>query len=828
MVFRRMGRGLLVAALFFLCAFALFRYGSAPAVGAESPAGNGGQLQMLGANGQPAGFCALKHTDVRADISGYVGRVHVRQTFQNPSDHKIEAVYTFPLPHDSAVDDMTMTIGERRIVGVVKEKEEARHVYEAAKSQGKVAGLLDQERPNIFTQSVANIEPGIEIVVDISYVETLKLEDGVYEWVFPMTVGPRYNGASVSDAGKISPPQAVPGTRAGHDVSLQVHLDTGAGLADIASPSHKIQAEPDGAGQATVTLLNGTAIPNKDFILHYRSATDQISDSFLTYEDARGKYFTLALQPPRRIAPSQTVPKEMIFVIDQTGSQAGWPLEKAKETMRYCLQNLNPGDTFNLIGFNTDVFPCFPKPVPATPETLAKALKFLEPIQGDGGTDILKSVQYALKFPDDPERLRVVCYMTDGYVGKDFEILDYIAKNRGRARMFPFGVGQSVNRFLIDGMARTGNGESDYVTLTESGEEAAKKFYARVQAPVLTNIAVDWGTLPVADVYPKAIPDLFDGRPIMIHGRLTGPSEGTITLSGIAGDGLFSRAIPVTPADESPNHDALPSLWARAKVADLMSQDMAGLQNGSIAPEIKDQIIQTGVAYHLMTQFTSFVAVEEDRVTTGGPAQKSVVPVEIPEGVDASKVFVGGMTPAASAPAGATSAFSSRPGDPLISIDAPPDARRVVALMPGGEIKPLIFNLDSRRWEARFDIPGYAPEGDYAITAIFILADGQRKSLTLHYRVNMTAPKGKGWADLLAGDTPQVRLELEADADTARVAALLPWGERLELTPAGKKPGLFTGRITLPTAFRGVASEVTYIVTNQSHNRTTITVDMSR
>ena len=238
--------------------------------------------------------------------------------------------------------------------------------------------------------------------------------------------------------------------------------------------------------------------------------------------------------------------------------------------------------------------------------------------------------------PTDPHRLRIVCYMTDGYVGNDFEILDYIQKNRGQARMFPFGIGNCVNRFLIDNMAREGGGEPEYVTLAADGDAAATRFYDRVHNPVLTNISIDWGTLPVADVYPKIVPDLFDAKPIMVQGRLTGPAQGTIILHGITAEGPFERRMDVTPTDTADQHDALPSLWARAKVDDLMHQDLQGLQNGTISDDLKKQITDLGVQYHLMTQYTSFVAIDQNAVTQAGPAQTVDVPVEMPDGVSYS------------------------------------------------------------------------------------------------------------------------------------------------------------------------------------------------
>lgn len=789
----------------------------------------GGQLEMLDDQGNALGICPLKHTDVQAEISGYVGRIHVRQTFHNPSRQKIEAVYVFPLPHDSAVDDMTLTVGNRKIVGIVRPKEEARQIYEQAKQAGHVASLLDQERPNIFTQSVANIEPGAEIVVDISYVETLKYEDGVFEWNFPMVVGPRYLGGSalgsgpVADAAKISPPITPEGTRTGHDISLAVHIDAGMPLYDVKSTLHDINVQADSPTSTTVTLKNENEIPNRDFILHYRLATQQVQEALLTHADSRGSYFTLVLQPPRRVAPAQAVPKEMVFVIDQTGSQEGWPIEKAKETMRHCIQNLNPGDTFQLIGFNTDLYPCFPHAVPATPGSVQKALDYLAPLQGAGGTDILKAANYALGMPADPNRLRVVCFMTDGYVGDEWEILDFVQKNRGRARMFPFGVGNSVNRFLIDGMAREGGGEPEYVTLQTPGDEAANRFYERVHNPVLTNIQVDWGTLPVADVYPKVIPDLFSAKPIMIQGRLTGPARGTIILHGMTAAGPFVRRMNVEPTDVQDHHEALPSLWARAKIEDLMHQDLRGLQRGQFPEEVKKAITDLGVSYRLMTQFTSFVAVDESAVTRGGPSTKIDVPIEMASGVSYHGAGNGGAYRVA-----AGQQFAGRAGDPLLTVEAPRDAAQVIALMPGGDVKRLAYDAQSGRWEAHFDIPMSAAEGDYAVTVIIVRRDGTRSRLTLHYRVDLTAPLGTGMARLDGGTAPTLRLKLTAEEGTARVSALLPWGDKIDLRPSDTEKDVFEASAPVPSASVGTTPKVTFVLTDRAHNRTAITVDLSK
>jgi Ca-activated chloride channel family protein len=627
---------------------------SPPGTAGENPSPPGGELKILGPDGEQVGICPLKHTEVEADVVGFVSRVRVRQTFHNPLDKKIEAVYVFPLPQDAAVDEMTMTVGERRIVGQIKPREEAREVYEAAKTAGHVASLLDQERPNIFTQSVANIEPGVQVVIEISYVETLKYEEGVFEFMFPMVVGPRYmpgkptdkqgtgwspDTSQVPDASKISPPVAVPGSRTGHDISLTIRIDAGMQLFDLESILHEVTVKTDGPSRATVTLKDKAEIPNRDFILRYRTATAEIGDALLVHTDGRGTFFTLVLQPPQRTLPAQAVPKELIFVIDRSGSMSGFPLDKAKEAMRLAIEGMNPNDTFNLLSFSEEVDRLFDKPVPNTPENRAKALQYLAALDASGGTEMLGAIQEALSGPVTPGHVRIIGFMTDGYVGNDLEIIAAVREYAGTARVFAFGIGDAVNRFLLDGMAHAGRGEVEYVTLKSQAEGAAERFHERIQAPVLTDIAIDWGTLPVTDVHPKHFPDLFSSKPIMIHGRLAGPAKGSITLRGNTAIGRFERQLEVAvPAKPAP-HDALASLWARAKVGNLLMQDYAALQRSEFPETLRKEITTLGVEFHLLTQFTSFVAVEEMRVTVGGEPITIAVPVEMPSGVSYEGVF---------------------------------------------------------------------------------------------------------------------------------------------------------------------------------------------
>jgi Ca-activated chloride channel family protein len=616
-------------------------------LGASAQQVTQGELEAVGKDGKSLGACPLKHTDVKAEISGFLSRVKVTQEFENNFSEKIEAVYVFPLPNKAAVDDMTMRIGERVVRGRIMKREEAKEVYEAAKSNGQIASLLDQERANIFTQSIANILPGEKVIIEISYVETLKYEDGQYEFVFPMVVGPRYipgnptgkqgGGTSpdtdkVPDASKITPPIAK--DRAGHDISLEVRLDAGVPVETIASQSHQIDSNRISAASSVIKLKNEKTIPNKDFILRYDVAGKKIEDAVLLHRAEKGGYFTLILQPPDTVRPQDVTPKEIVFVLDTSGSMSGFPIEKAKESMKLALDGLNPQDTFNLITFAGDTSVLFDRPVPATAENRRKAQAFLETREGGGGTEMMKAIVAALAPSDSQQHVRIVCFMTDGYVGNEPEIIAEIQKHPN-ARVFSFGIGSSVNRLLLDKMAEEGRGEVEYVALGDDGSAAAGRFHERVRSPLLTDISLDFGNLPVADVYPKRINDLFSAKPVVVHGRFTKAGSGVIRLRGKSFGREVVREINVNLPENEPNHDVLATLWARTRIDDLTSQDYTNQK-----PEIRDAITNIGLEYRLLTQFTSFVAVEERIVTDGGQPRRIEVPVELPEGVSPENVFV--------------------------------------------------------------------------------------------------------------------------------------------------------------------------------------------
>ena len=773
---------------------------AAPSPG-ETPGTTPGSLGIVGKDGKIQAVCPLKHTDVRAGISGFLARVTVTQIFANTATQNIEAVYTFPLPQDAAVDDMTIQIGNRTVRGLIKRREEARAIYEHAKNTGHVAALLDQERPNIFTQSVANILPGEQVTVTISYVETLRYEEGAYEFVFPMVVGPRYipgqatghqgggwapDTNRVPDASHITPWVAAKGTRAGHDISLELALDAGVPIQDVRSKSHDIEVNRQSASRASIRLRDEAVIPNKDFILKYDVAGAEIADAILTTpapgrSKGAGGYFTMILQPPARLPESDIQPKELVFVLDTSGSMWGFPLEKAKEVISRALDELYPGDTFNLITFSGDTHIVFPAPVYPTAENIRKAKAVLATRTGGGGTEMMKAIRAALVPSDKQDHVRVVCFLTDGYVGNDMEIVGEVQKHPN-ARVFAFGIGTAVNRFLLDKMAESGRGAVEYVTLADKADEAAHRFYERVRSPLLTDLYIDWGGLPVADVYPQRLPDLFSGQPLVISGRFTQPAGGKIRLKGTRAGGPFTREIPVTFSPSSPPFDALAGFWARRRIDDLMSQDWLGLQQGAMKPALKEQITQLGLDYRLMTQFTSFVAVEDRIVTKDGKPQRMEVPVEMPEGVSRDAVFgerqfdyFGSPTAVNGVPGGAmggivggvvsralsvqTSTASVETNTPHAKLAAPGPS------MPPSSVPQKTATLHSDDHDARALAPSPAPNKERQLTeskfqpAILAALDCVRKNAGSCANVHSGKIALELW---LTEDSPALRAQLKA------------------------------------------------------------------
>ena len=584
----------------------------------------------------------LRHTDVKASIAGYIGSVEVTQQFHNPFDGKIEAVYVFPLPQNAAVHEFLMMIGERRIRGIIRERQEAERIYQEARSQGYVASLLTQERPNIFTQHVANIEPGKEIDVAITYINTLAYDDGWYEFVFPMVVGPRFNPPGTQDgvgavghgrrgaSGQRTEVEYLkPGTRSGHDIALEVDLDAGVTVEEIACPSHAIVRDTGSPQRTLIRLSELDTIPNKDFVLRYRVAGDRLKAALLTHEDERGGFFTFMLYPPDDLSRLQRKPVEMVFVLDCSGSMRGQPIAQAKAAVQRALRKMDRDDTFQVIRFSNNASALGPAPLPATPENVRRALRYVDSLEGQGGTMMIEGIKAALDFPHDPRRLRIVAFLTDGFIGNEVEILGAVHQRLGATRIFSFGVGSSPNRFLLNRMAKIGRGAVAYVGLKDSAAAVMDAFFDRVSHPALTDLAVDWGGMQVDGVYPSALPDLFVGRAVVLTGRFSGQLPEEIRVEGKTGDGQRLLVhVPVSEGDARGRHPGLAFVWARKRIAEIA--DRATYEAN---PQLADEIRQVALEYGIMSAFTAFVAVDSTVQTAGAFGTTVHQPVPVPDGV---------------------------------------------------------------------------------------------------------------------------------------------------------------------------------------------------
>lgn len=584
----------------------------------------------------------LRHTDVHARILGSIATVTVEQRYENPFDRTIEVEYVFPLPDDAAVSEFVMIIGERRIRGVIREREEAEAIYREARRQGYRASLLTEERPNVFTQRVANIEPSARIDIRLTYFNRLPHVDGAYELAFPVVVGPRYNPAGSRDGvGAVardaigSSGQATevaylrPGERSGHDISLTVDLDAGAPLAEVVCTTHAVEIDRRGASAVTVRLADRAVIPDRDFVLRYSVASDPVAPALFRHEDASGGYFSLELHPPADLERVGRSPRELIFVIDTSGSMSGVPLDIARRAVADVLQRMGPDDTFQIIRFSNDTSSFGPAPVPATPENVARGLGYLRALAENGGTEMLRGIRAALDFPHEPRRLRLITFLTDGFIGNEAEILAEIERGLGSSRIFSFGIGSSPNRFLLDRMAYVGRGAVAYIGEDRRlADEVVDSFYERIAHPALAEIEIEWNGLLVTELYPSRVPDLFPGRPVLLTGRYHGRFPRSIQVSGRAEGRVIVIDVPLDAASVV-EHPALPNLWARRKITELALRSLAGDDASDLAGEIR----QVALGHGLMSAYTAFVAVDAS-ATVDEPAMVTVpVPVAVPHGV---------------------------------------------------------------------------------------------------------------------------------------------------------------------------------------------------
>lgn len=603
----------------------------------------------------------LKATEVDARIAGPIADVTVTQRYRNEGQRPIEARYVFPGSTQAAVHAMTVRIGHRVIVADIREKQRARIEFEAAKREGKTAALLEQERPNVFSMNVANILPGDEVAVELRYTELLPPTEGRYQFVFPTVVGPRYRSpankvaATEEQANGTAAPSgsfpAVPYLPAGEAsetrFDLRVAFASPLPVSGLRSSSHQIEVEGEGSNGARVALGGDAEAArhngNRDFILDYRLAGDGIASGLTLFPGAPGEenFFLAMVEPPRAIATTQINPRDYVFVVDISGSMHGYPLDTAKTLLRHLIGGLRPSDTFNVLLFSGSNRMLNETSVPATQANIEQALRTIAQMGGSGSTEIVPALKRVAALPKSPDVSRSVIVVTDGYVTVESEVFQLIRRNLGQTNVFAFGIGSSVNRHLIEGIARAGQGEPFIVTRPEQAAAQAERLRRMIDAPVLTQVKARFEGLDTYDMEPERLPDVLGGRPVLVFGKWRGEPRGQLVVEGQAAHGAWQAMLPVATPDAQAV--ALRHLWARHRIQSLSDQE--ALQGGDTQ---REAITALGLRYSLLTQYTSFIAVDRVVRNPAGGSTPVDQPSPLPQGV--SNLAIGAEVPSTPEP----------------------------------------------------------------------------------------------------------------------------------------------------------------------------------
>lgn len=585
----------------------------------------------------------LRETAAVVNIAGIIAHVKVTQVYVNSGTTPIEAIYVFPGSTRAAVHGMRMTIGERVRVAKIREREVAKTEYTKAKKEGKSASLLEQKRPNVFQMSVANIMPGDEITVELFYTENLVPAEGVYEFVYPTVVGPRYSDQPEETVPEsehwIENPYLFEGELPTYGFNIVVFLASGIPLQGVTSPSHKVNIDFEDEGRATVSLDPGEREGgHRDYILRYRLAGGAIESGLLLFEGEDENFFLLTMEPPRRVGAAQIPPREYIYIVDVSGSMNGFPLTISKKLIKDLVSNLRPEDRFNVLLFAAGSRLLAERSLPASPENIRSATHLIDGQRGGGGTRLLTALRRALALPHEGNISRTIVIATDGYVSVEREAFDVIRNNLGEANVFAFGIGSSVNRYLIEGMARAGRGEPFIVTEPGEASQTAERFRRYIEKPVLTNIDIKFERFDVYGVEPPSLPDTLAERPVVVFGKFRDEARGTVTVRGITGEGVYERTLEVSDFTPRKENEALKYLWARHRILTLSDYERLGKRGHH-----KRGITDLGLRYSLLTSYTSFVAVDEVERNEAGASTQVKQPLPLPKGV--SHLAVGGSVP---------------------------------------------------------------------------------------------------------------------------------------------------------------------------------------
>ena len=632
-----------------------------------------GGLLLRGSDGLRA--APTLATDVEIEVNGLIGRTRVSQRFHNPTSDWVEAVYVFPLPENAAVDSMRMKIGERIIEGQIQERAKARATFEKAKSEGRKTSLVEQERPNIFTTSVANIGPGEEVEVVLSYQGELRYDQGRFSLRFPMVVGPRYipgpsnveefsesgwaeNGVEVPDADRITPPISDPADGRTQNVTIRVRIDAGFRLVDVESATHPVRVRAKRKDVFEVELAGGAVPADSDFVLRWRPVVGKAPGAALFYEQWGGERYALlmVLPPDPELAGTRRLSKETIFVIDTSGSMGGTSIRQARAALTHALRRMNPNDAFNVIRFDSTVERLHDGARPVSPSAIRDAVDWVSGLEARGGTEMLPALKAALAHGEERRAVRQIIFITDGAVGNESALLTVIKKDLGRSRLYTVGIGSAPNSHFMSKAAEFGRGTFTYIATPEEVAARMGELFAKLDSPVLHDLAIEWGA-PGVEAWPRRIPDVYRGEPVLIAARLPagvvgiGGAAGVIGAGAIAGQlrnagGLRNVVLTGRRGHEDlrieldvsggSNHIGVARLWARRKITSLMDS----LREGAEVARVSSEVAGLGILHHLVTRWTSLVAVD---VTPTAPIDvvpdKRAIPSLLPKGWSLRKLF---------------------------------------------------------------------------------------------------------------------------------------------------------------------------------------------
>jgi Ca-activated chloride channel family protein len=580
----------------------------------------------------------LESTKVDVQVTGVIAEITVTQAYKNAGKKPINAQYVFPASTRAAVHGMRMQVRHQIIEAQIKEKQQAAKVFEAAKQAGKSASLLEQARPNVFTMKVANVMPGDHLLVSLRYSELLVPTSGVYELDYPTVVGPRYSNQPEASAkaqdGLIASPYTPQGRAPSYTFELDGSVSTPIPLQTLESPSHSIVSRVDNPGLRHFSLApSERAGGNRDFVLRFRLAGDAIQSGLSLFDSGGEKFFMLQVEPPQRVPSELIPPREYVFIVDVSGSMVGFPLETTKKLLRELIGGLRETDKFNVLLFSGATALLAERSLAATPANIALATRFISEQNGGGGTELLPALEQAFALSKSEGLSRSFLVVTDGYIGQDRGAIELVRRKLSDANVFAFGIGSSVNRFLIEGIAKAGAGEPFVVTDPGQANASAERLREYVKTPVLTDVKVAYEGFDAYDIEPKSLPDVLAERPIVIQGKYRGDARGFISLSGLTGKGGYAQRFDVSQMKSRPEHRALSFLWARSRVAAL--GDFGFAEPSVLA---KNEITALGLKYNLLTDYTSFVAVARKVVNPGGAAQNVDQPLPLPAGVSNSAI----------------------------------------------------------------------------------------------------------------------------------------------------------------------------------------------